>query len=81
MAAKRAAKKVVKKTAGRKKRRGVKLVPTELTASELAVDGIPSALGRAALTEREQRAELILQLDDAVNAAVAKLKDKGLQSH
>jgi ParB family chromosome partitioning protein len=30
--------------------------------------------------ERERRAELVLELDDAVNAAVQKLKDKGLTS-
>jgi ParB family chromosome partitioning protein len=34
----------------------------------------------AALAERERRADLILTLDDAVNEAVAKLKEKGLQS-
>src|SRR5690606_29724471 len=33
-----------------------------------------------ALTERQRRAERILQLDDAVSAAVAKLKEKGLTS-
>jgi ParB family transcriptional regulator, chromosome partitioning protein len=33
-----------------------------------------------ALAERERRADLILAFDDAVNSAVAKLKDKGLQS-
>ena len=32
------------------------------------------------LAERERRADLILTLDDAVNEAVAKLKEKGLQS-
>jgi len=32
------------------------------------------------LAERERRADLILALDDAVNEAVAKLKEKGLQS-
>jgi ParB family chromosome partitioning protein len=32
------------------------------------------------LPERERRAELVLGLDDAVNEAVAKLKEKGLQS-
>lgn len=34
----------------------------------------------AALPERERRAALVLELDDAVSAAVAKLKEKGLQS-
>jgi ParB family transcriptional regulator, chromosome partitioning protein len=33
-----------------------------------------------ALAERERRASLVLELDDAVSAAVAKLKEKGLQS-
>ncbi|HKO91276.1 MAG TPA: ParB N-terminal domain-containing protein [Polyangiaceae bacterium] len=33
-----------------------------------------------ALAERERRADLVLELDDAVNEAVAKLKEKGLQS-
>ena len=33
-----------------------------------------------ALAERERRADVILALDDAVNAAVAKLKEKGLVS-
>jgi len=33
-----------------------------------------------ALPERQRRAERILQLDDAVSAAVAKLKEKGLTS-
>jgi ParB family chromosome partitioning protein len=33
-----------------------------------------------ALAERERRADLVLALDDAVNEAVAKLKEKGLQS-
>ncbi len=33
-----------------------------------------------ALPERERRADLILAFDDAVNAAVAKLKEKGLSS-
>jgi ParB family chromosome partitioning protein len=32
------------------------------------------------LAERERRADLILTLDDAVSEAVAKLKEKGLQS-
>jgi ParB family transcriptional regulator, chromosome partitioning protein len=34
----------------------------------------------AGLAERERRADLILAFDDAVNDAVAKLKDRGLQS-
>jgi ParB family chromosome partitioning protein len=33
-----------------------------------------------AIPERERRAELLLKLDDAVNDAVAKLKEKGLTS-
>ena len=40
---------------------------------------IPGALADA-LSERERRADLILAFDDAVNEAVAKLKDKGLTS-
>lgn len=40
---------------------------------------IPGALADA-LPERERRADLILAFDDAVNEAVAKLKDKGLTS-
>lgn len=44
------------------------------------VDGwIPGSLGEG-LPERERRAGLVLTLDDAVNEAVAKLKEKGLQS-
>lgn len=44
------------------------------------VDGwLPSKLD-AALQERERRAKLVLELDDAVNEAVQKLKDKGLTS-
>lgn len=44
------------------------------------VDGwLPSKLD-AALEERERRAALVLALDDAVNEAVAKLKEKGLTS-
>lgn len=35
---------------------------------------------RAAAGRREQRATLVLELDDAVNSAVAKLKERGLQS-
>ena len=34
----------------------------------------------SAMSERERRADLILKFDDAVNEAVAKLKEKGLQS-
>ena len=33
-----------------------------------------------AVAERERRAKLVLELDDAVNEAVAKLKEKGLTS-
>jgi ParB family transcriptional regulator, chromosome partitioning protein len=33
-----------------------------------------------AIAERERRAALVLELDDAVNAAVAKLKERGLTS-
>lgn len=40
---------------------------------------IPGALSDA-LPERERRADLILAFDDAVNEAVAKLKEKGLTS-
>jgi len=40
---------------------------------------LPGPLSKT-LPERERRAELILLLDDAVNEAVAKLKEKGLQS-
>ncbi len=40
---------------------------------------IASALGKA-LAERQKRAELLLDLDDAVTDAVAKLKQKGLTS-
>jgi ParB family chromosome partitioning protein len=40
---------------------------------------IPGPLSKA-ITERERRADLILQFDDAVNDAVAKLKSKGLSS-
>jgi ParB family transcriptional regulator, chromosome partitioning protein len=44
------------------------------------VDGwVPGKLADA-VAERERRADLVLALDDAVNAAVAKLKEKGLQS-
>ena len=46
----------------------------------LTVDAwVPGKLADA-LSERERRAQLVLELDDAVNAAVAKLKEKGLQS-
>ena len=44
------------------------------------VDGFIDAPLAEALPERERRAELILKLDDAVSAAVAKLKEKGLTS-
>ncbi|MEY2934454.1 MAG: hypothetical protein RL033_5203, partial [Pseudomonadota bacterium] len=40
---------------------------------------LPGSL-REVLAERERRADLILALDDAVSEAVAKLKEKGLQS-
>jgi ParB family chromosome partitioning protein len=40
---------------------------------------VPGKLADA-VSERERRAQLVLELDDAVNAAVAKLKEKGLQS-
>ena len=44
------------------------------------VDGwISESLAEAA-TERERRAAAVLELDDAVNEAVAKLKEKGLTS-
>jgi ParB family chromosome partitioning protein len=44
------------------------------------VDGwLSSALPEAA-AERERRAALLLELDDAVNEAVAKLKERGLTS-
>jgi ParB family transcriptional regulator, chromosome partitioning protein len=44
------------------------------------VDGWVKGKLADAVAERERRADLILALDDAVNAAVAKLKEKGLQS-
>jgi ParB family chromosome partitioning protein len=44
MAAKKKARSKVAKKAGTKKRRGVKLTPTELSAPELAVDEVPAAL-------------------------------------
>jgi ParB family chromosome partitioning protein len=40
---------------------------------------VPGTLADA-VAERERRADLILSFDDAVNAAVARLKEKGLQS-
>jgi ParB family chromosome partitioning protein len=40
---------------------------------------VPGKLADA-VDERERRADLVLALDDAVNVAVAKLKEKGLQS-
>jgi len=40
---------------------------------------VPGKLADA-VAERERRASLVLELDDAVNAAVAKLKEKGLMS-
>ncbi len=40
---------------------------------------VPGALAEA-VAERERRADLILAFDDAVNAAVTRLKEKGLQS-
>jgi ParB family transcriptional regulator, chromosome partitioning protein len=40
---------------------------------------VPGPLSEAQ-PERERRAQKVLELDDAVNAAVAKLKEKGLQS-
>jgi ParB family chromosome partitioning protein len=44
------------------------------------VDGwIPEKLGEA-VVERERRAKAVLELDDAVNEAVAKLKERGLTS-
>ena len=44
------------------------------------VDGwVSEALGDA-VEERERRAKAVLELDDAVNEAVAKLKEKGLTS-
>jgi ParB family transcriptional regulator, chromosome partitioning protein len=44
------------------------------------VDGwVPETL-RGAVEERERRAKAVLELDDAVNEAVAKLKAKGLTS-
>lgn len=44
------------------------------------VDGwLPSKLN-AALAERERRANLVLELDDAVSEAVQKLKERGLTS-
>lgn len=55
MAAKKAATKVAKKTPGRKKRRGVKLTPTELTAPELAVAEIPAAEIPEALAAAAER--------------------------
>jgi ParB family chromosome partitioning protein len=44
------------------------------------VDGWLSSKLDAALEERERRAKVVLELDDAVNEAVQKLKDKGLTS-
>ena len=44
------------------------------------VDHWVSGTLSTALAERERRAALVLALDDAVSAAVAKLKEKGLQS-
>jgi ParB family chromosome partitioning protein len=44
------------------------------------VDGWIAATLDSALEERERRAALLLELDDAVNEAVQKLKDKGLTS-
>lgn len=44
------------------------------------VDGWITAKLDSALEERERRAALLLELDDAVNEAVQKLKDKGLTS-
>jgi ParB family chromosome partitioning protein len=44
------------------------------------VDGWLSSKLDGALEERERRAKLVLELDDAVNEAVQKLKDKGLTS-
>jgi ParB family chromosome partitioning protein len=44
------------------------------------VDGFFDGSLREAAHERERRADLVLQLDDAVNAAVQKLKDRGLTS-
>lgn len=44
------------------------------------VDGFLDAPLPEALRERRRRAELVLKLDDAVNGAVAKLKEKGLTS-
>src|SRR5688572_28473480 len=44
------------------------------------VDGWISETLAGAATERERRAAAVLELDDAVNEAVAKLKEKGLTS-
>jgi ParB family transcriptional regulator, chromosome partitioning protein len=44
------------------------------------VDGWLSSKLDSALEERERRAKVVLELDDAVNEAVQKLKDKGLTS-
>src|SRR5688572_1958105 len=44
MAGKKASKKVAKKTTTRRKRRGVKLTPTELSAPELLVAEPPASL-------------------------------------
>jgi ParB family transcriptional regulator, chromosome partitioning protein len=44
------------------------------------VDGWLSATLDAGVAERERRAALVLALDDAVNEAVQKLKEKGLTS-
>jgi ParB family transcriptional regulator, chromosome partitioning protein len=44
------------------------------------VDGFLDLPLAKALPERERRARLVLELDDAVSAAVAKLKERGLTS-
>ena len=44
------------------------------------VDGFLDRKLSAALEERERRAKLVLELDDAVAEAVARLKEKGFDS-